>query len=171
MKRIRYAAAAALAAFGVTAIAESRLPSARAAPGFFTGADSNRDGALSLDEMAAAVRQRFLALDGNHDGRVTPDELHRRSGAADKGWHGPMDGPAGRGRMLERLDTNHDGKISRDEFLAPALAHFGRIDANHDGVIDQAEIETARQKMMSLHGDRAMDGDEPPPPPPPGNDH
>jgi hypothetical protein len=37
--------------------------------------DTDGDGALSLEEMQAVHARMFAAMDGNDDGRVTPEEM------------------------------------------------------------------------------------------------
>ena len=43
----------------------------------FERADGNHDGRVSLQEMTAAALQHFDAADANHDGKLTPDERMR----------------------------------------------------------------------------------------------
>lgn len=42
---------------------------------WFYGADRNRDGVLTSDEMVADAERFFAKLDTNHDGQIDPDEL------------------------------------------------------------------------------------------------
>src|SRR4051794_27434414 len=42
---------------------------------WFYGADRNRDGALTPDEMQADADRFFAKLDTDHDGEIGPDEL------------------------------------------------------------------------------------------------
>jgi hypothetical protein len=44
---------------------------------WFHGADSNRDGQLTVDEMQKDAERFFAALDVNHDGEIDPDEITR----------------------------------------------------------------------------------------------
>ncbi|MEO6152399.1 MAG: EF-hand domain-containing protein [Croceibacterium sp.] len=48
-------------------------------------ADANKDGAITREEFAAAMLQRFDRVDTDHDGKVSPDE--RRGGM--RGLRGP----------------------------------------------------------------------------------
>jgi EF hand domain-containing protein len=54
-----------------------RPPSSGEAPiaRWFIGADRNRDGKLTADEMQADADRFFARLDGNHDGQIDPDEI------------------------------------------------------------------------------------------------
>lgn len=44
---------------------------------WFTQADRNRDGAITLDEMEADADRFFATLDDDHDGEIEPEELVR----------------------------------------------------------------------------------------------
>lgn len=44
---------------------------------WFTQADTNHDGAITLAEMQADAARFFATLDTNHDGEIDPDELTR----------------------------------------------------------------------------------------------
>ena len=86
---------------------------------------------MTRDEVVQHVRSMFTHLDSNHDGYITQDEvaaLHvRMMGMHDAMARGigpgrkAMDHQATRmdpGAMFDRLDSNHDGTISRQEFTA-----------------------------------------------------
>lgn len=118
--------------------------------GHFNQMDTNHDGKLTKEELAAelqremqqasariaqALQAKFRQLDINHDGQLSEKEFL----AAQPGLH-PNETPD---QMLQRLDSNHDGRVTADEFRAPELAKFNRIDANHDGVVTPAEIQAA----------------------------
>ena len=178
MKRIVIAAALASAGFASVAVVEPLFAQEAGAP-----VETRADALARADE-------RFDRLDTNKDGKLSPDEL-----AAARGPRGgeapppPADGAAPpppppsdggpRGmpgrfgqRMFARLDTNGDGFISRDEYRAQAAERFDRMDANKDGKIDPEERQAARDAMMDRMGGRGgrnappQDGAAPPPPPP-----
>lgn len=71
-------------------------------------------GDVTRQQAIAHVDEMFARLDANHDGRVTPDEMHAM------GAHRREEM---RAHMFDRLDANHDGNISREEF---AEAHAMR---------------------------------------------
>ncbi len=146
--------------------------------------DTNKDGAVSLDEMLTAAKARFAKQDANNDGKITQDEAmawrqqhHKMMAGNDggpgfegrhRGWRGRggpdgpggfggpggPGGPRGPGGMVAHLDADHDGKLTRAEFDAP----FDRMDANHDGVVDQTEMKTAREAMQARF-QQMRDGD------------
>ena len=111
--------------------------------------DTNKDGALSIAEIAAAevndkatfeakltaqYKAEFDKFDTNKDGQISFAEY-----AAGRGLPNiPTDGKA----MLSNLDTNKDGKVSLQEYLAPQLVKFNRVDVNKDGV---ATVEEQRK--------------------------
>jgi Ca2+-binding EF-hand superfamily protein len=101
-------------------------------------ADTNGDGMISKQESAALPRlaKDFDAIDANHDGQVTMDEL--------RAFHEAHRGKGG----MKKLDTDGDGRISRAEAAkAPRLAeHFDAIDTNHDGFITPEEMKAAHAK-------------------------
>ena len=74
--------AAAVIAQSPIAMAQDASAKARE---MFIKADTNQDGALSLEEWKAAGRRDrgFAMIDADHDGKVTPDEL--RAAAAMRG--------------------------------------------------------------------------------------
>jgi Ca2+-binding EF-hand superfamily protein len=107
--------------------------------------DKDGDGRISRDEAAAAPRlaQHFDAIDTNHDGFLTKDELEAAHQAMQKAhW--------------AKIDTNGDGRISREEAQAnaPRLAqHFDQVDANHDGFVSPEELKAA---FAAHHGKRGQ---------------
>ena len=112
----------------------------------FAAADTNHDGSLTTNELAAyeakelqrvvdAVRGRlqaqFKALDTNKDGQLSWAEFSAQLSGV-KANETPAD-------VLRKLDTNHDGKVSAAEFRAPRLAQFDKVDLNHDGTVTPEE--------------------------------
>ena len=139
MKSILALTAVALASVATVAVAQS-APGAPGHRGAFMerlkAADTNGDGMLSKSEAAALPRlaRHFDAIDANHDGQVTFDELR----AAMQAKRGEL----GR-KVFAKLDANGDGKVSREEFLAQAAARFDRMDANKDGVVTPDEMKAS----------------------------
>lgn len=103
-----------------------------------------------------------LALDANHDGVISADEM------------------ANAGAALLTLDKNGDGKLTSDEYLPMVPANAPKdaprpplppivkaLDANGDGVIDANEIANAPAALKSLdkNGDGELSRNEFCPPP------
>ena len=115
----------------------------------FNGADANKDGFVTKDEIqalqtkqlqalkareTAQIGEQFKKLDTNHDNQLSLAEF---SAAAEPLPTAAPDAP------IAKLDTNKDGKISRDEYRAPKLADFDKADSNHDGTLTVAELKAA----------------------------
>ena len=105
---------------------------------------------ISFDAWAVRARERLMALDANHDGKISKDEFAARAGmmmggraaeGAPAGANPPAPGADGNpgSRMFERMDTNQDGYLDAAEINAMLARRFARMDANHDGVLTADE--------------------------------
>lgn len=113
--------------------------------------DSDGNGAITLAEARAGAAQMFAGADSNKDGRATQEEMrafhgkmgdHHRRG--DRGGHGgPPKGEGHRGPM--HLDADGDGALTLAETQSGIDRHFGEIDSNRDGSISAAELEAAHR--------------------------
>jgi len=110
----------------------------------------------SFDTWAAKARERLMALDANHDGKISKDEFAAR-GAMMGGRRGGDAAPASPGgdapkhdgaRMFDRFDANQDGFLDATEINAVLARRFARVDANHDGVLTPDE-------RHAMHGPNA----------------
>lgn len=130
----------------------------------FAALDSNRDGFITKDEVAAG-RTEFMGrmrpeqrrpgfdrsdvfdrLDVNCDGVISRDEF----AAAPRAHFGtPMAGMHGgfAARMFETADVNKDGRVSLAEAQQAALQRFDRADLNRDGRLTPDERRQARQML------------------------
>ena len=104
----------------------------------------------SFDAWAAKARERLMALDIDHDGKISKDEFAAR-GAMMHGRHGGDAASAGGdapkhdgSRMFDRFDANHDGFLDATEINAVLARRFARTDANHDGVLTPDERHAMR---------------------------
>lgn len=97
----------------------------------FAALDTNRDGSLSSEEVAAATSV-LKKLDKNGDGKIEGEEL-RPAGPTGQVGQGGSD------RFLADIDKDKDGKISKDEAPERLKENFDRVDTNGDGFIDAAE--------------------------------
>jgi len=128
------------------------------------------DATIPRSAAVADAGKRFDTLDTNHDGSLSPDELaagrpmRMRAAGPPPVGEGRRDGMAGRmagqwqARMFDRIDTNHDGKLSKDEFVAGQLMRFDRMDADHDGNLTKAERQAAIEAMLQRMAERMARG-------------
>jgi Ca2+-binding EF-hand superfamily protein len=106
---------------------------------------------MSFDQWSVHARERLMALDTDHDGKISKDEFaargammgHHRKGGAGEDANAPK--PDG-GRMFTRLDTNNDGYLDTTEINAMLASRFARQDANHDGVLTAEERHAMRER-------------------------
>ena len=102
------------------------------------------DGPMTRDAYVAMQQERFAAMDANHDGFVTKEELAAQM-AARMGDTPPADRVDARFRML---DTDGDGKAGAAEAEAAATARFATLDADHDGTLTPEERRAGMAGMM-----------------------
>lgn len=138
---------------------------AGAADPLFALLDTDGDGVISAKELHKAVAI-LKALDTNHDGSITWEEVVAGSGVAHQLQMGQSDAGAGamgggfggkQSQAFEQFmqyDKNHDGKLTPDELPPQALALLRDADLNKDGAIDARELQIAVEKM----GDRMKAG-------------
>lgn len=99
IRRLSPPAAALLALAAVPAFAQGPLAARLKA------LDSDGDGAISREEMGAALHTQFAALDRNHDGVLSEDEF-----------------VAARMALFTQSDSDGDGKLTRSELREHLLA-------------------------------------------------
>jgi Ca2+-binding EF-hand superfamily protein len=113
----------------------SAAPAAEARPSPFEHMlkkmDTNGDGKISLAEFQAAAGARFDAIDTQHTGKITAEQV---ASSKDGKGHG------GRIAEFEIQKFGSDGAITRDQYLAAAQAHFAKLDKNGDGYITADEM-------------------------------
>jgi hypothetical protein len=107
-------------------------------------ADTAGEGGFSLPVVQvvrpAATVERFVELDANGDGLLTPDEIQ-----------GARSRPDGRNRQqFADSDTDGDGAISLPELQAASTARaeeqFNRMDVNDDDLITMDEGRELRRR-------------------------
>jgi len=101
----------------------------------FKEADKNGDGKVTADEFPGPP-ERFAMIDKDKDGAITQEEL----AAAMKAMAAGGEGGKGGKRMMMRLDKDGDGKVSRTEFPGGDEG-FAKLDKNKDGFITPDEVE------------------------------
>lgn len=154
--KIRVAAAAVAGAAALTAGGAALYAQSGALRGPMAKFDSDSSGTVSLAEARTGVATMFAGADSNKDGRATREEMaafhgkmgghHRGDG---KGGHGGPDGKrAGKGGPMH-LDSDGDGALTLAEAQSGIEAHFAKIDSNRDGSIDEAEMRAAHEAHRS----------------------
>ena len=124
--------------------------------------DRNNDGRLDRAEVPERFQGLFDRSDTNKDGALTRDELKQSATAtiqegAGRGGRDGRGGEFGRGRggmmgdpLMRVLDTDRDGSLSEAEIAAAADA-LKQLDANQDG---QLSAEEFRPQPGRGRGDR-----------------
>ena len=113
--------------------------------------DSDSNGAITLAEARTGAAAMFAGADANKDGRATHEEMiafHGQMGGHHRGGRegGRKGGHAGRGGQGPmHLDSDGDGALTLAEARSGIEAHFAKIDSNRDGSIDAAEIRAAHE--------------------------
>ena len=154
---------------------------------WFAGADGDRDGAMSADELRRDSDRFFTALDGDSNGELSMAEIARyenevapevqvglqmrSTGVGD--WQGKrrrrvmlfekgVDG-AGRFSFLNiphpvmAADADLNRGVTRSEFAAAAAERFVLLDKNRDGRLVRAELPPLPQPRL-----RRQRGEVPP---------
>jgi Ca2+-binding EF-hand superfamily protein len=97
--------------------------------------DTNGDGKISAEEIAAEEKRLFAAADVNGDGKLSPEEFRRRGR-----WFIGL----GTTSFFDMLDADGDGNVSAAELTGPSERWFKRHDADKNGTIDTEEYVKAR---------------------------
>lgn len=125
--------------------------------------DTNQDGVLSADEIAAAPAQ-LRRLDKNGDGKLTRDEagirmdqLPGRGGRGRGEGGGPPETPApppsadDMTTSLMMFDSNNDGKLQKSEVPERFQGIFERGDVNKDGILTKEELTALAQSSRQMN--------------------
>jgi hypothetical protein len=109
-----------------------------------TMAQRGPQGPVTRDTYLAMQKERFEAMDANHDGIVTKDELTAQIAAR----MGSAPPPERIDALFKTMDTDGDGKATAAEVTAAAEARFATMDANHDGTLSEDEFRAGMSQMM-----------------------
>lgn len=138
-----------------------RGPGPRGPAAIFDQADTNKDGKVVWDEAWGYVQQRFNAADTNHDGALSQEEMAAAMPAGRRRANAevPPERAAQHARMVgmmfRGLDANRDGKVTLDEIRPAAEARFRAFDANGDNAVTRDELP---QRPQRHHGRRGQAG-------------
>lgn len=90
----------------------------------FAESDTNKDGAIDLEEFHVRLVEIFYNADTNKDGFLSIDEYERL----------PFSG------AFKDADANGDGRTSLPEFVRIRFQQFEAADTNHDGELSLEEV-------------------------------
>jgi len=96
--------------------------------------DANKDGKLERSEVSKMPEHWFAKADTNSDGVLTREELAAGSQALEARFEGHAN------ERFAKLDANSDGSVDLKEIQTQATAMFDKFDANHDGVVEKSEL-------------------------------
>ena len=112
---------------------------------WFAQADGNHDGRLTLEEMQADAGRFFALLDVGHDGEIDPDDIVRyETVVAPEIASGSAHDLLGLPEPVTTADTNFNRGVSLEEFRQAAAQRFLALDVDHHGYLTLAELEAMR---------------------------
>jgi len=113
--------------------------------------DTDKDGKVSRDEFAKIVAI-FDALDQNHDGSLSAEELNGFFRAVNETQVKATGGVDTNGAFA-KFDKNKDGKLTPDEVGDERM--FRNLDLNKDGVVTRDEFDLAVKQMAERSKNQA----------------
>lgn len=114
--------------------------------------DTNHDGKITVEEIAAASAG-LITLDKNGDGQL--DSLEYLASQNDPTSNKPDETV----QRLMAFDRNGDSVLTKDELPERLQGLFARIDTNHDGKITPAEIRASASSQTGPSGRIQHTGD------------
>lgn len=115
----------------------------------FDAIDADKDGKITTAEFEAFKTAEFAKADTNADGQVSAEEL-----AAKQIAEITARAPDMAAKMIARMDDNADGQLSAEEMAqgpkAPTM--FDRMDTDGDGAVSKAEAEGMQNDMQGRFG-------------------
>lgn len=120
----------------------------------FEKLDTDKDGNLSREEVAAPHAARMQGIDKDKDGYVSADEF-----AAHRAEQHAKRQERHHERLLKHLDKDSDGRVSVEEMKTYQSDRFARADSNNDGKVSREEWQAARKNHHRMkHGDAPHPG-------------
>ncbi|MEM1430683.1 MAG: EF-hand domain-containing protein [Pseudomonadota bacterium] len=141
-------------AIGFTATQSSAERGPRGEPVSFSEIDTDGNGQLTQDEIAAfrerAASRRFSGMDADGDSALSPEEARSVGGARLAE------------RLMERFDADGDGALTEAELRSGfesrgadrRNARFARADADGNGTISAEEFADAQNALRQAFRDR-----------------
>jgi EF-hand domain pair/EF hand len=117
------------------AMAAAANPNAAAMLERIGGADSNRDGNVTKQEVISFRAANFARLDRDGNGVLTRGDI--------PAFAARMNPDIDFNRLIQQFDANGDKKVSRDEFVSGPTTYFDMADADRDGTLTKAERSAA----------------------------
>ncbi|MDO6415686.1 EF-hand domain-containing protein [Sphingomonas sp. BIUV-7] len=113
------------------------------------GAQTIPNRPIQRNEIVAAAKRQFAAIDANHDGVVTLDEYGRFRATAAGRAAAASDNPFQHvgSHWFEHADPNGTGRVTLDMAAQRPLQMFDQFDLNHDGTLGLDELKLARTMM------------------------
>lgn len=117
--------------------------------GGMMGIRPDAEGNITRAAAIAAADQRFAAMDTDHDGTISAQEMQAYREQRRAEWQARRGGGGGG----ERAGRPAPRPVTAEAFRTRALAMFDRLDTNHDGKIDAAERDAAPRFGRRPQGD------------------
>jgi Ca2+-binding EF-hand superfamily protein len=110
----------------------------------FSTIDNDDDGQIDFGEYAASATGRFVTMDLDGNGLVTPAEMDAHRAAL--GRHSRLSSA----QVIQPVDSDGDGMLAQWENETIARRLFDTIDRNHDGVLTKEEAR-ARAALLDAN--------------------
>jgi Ca2+-binding EF-hand superfamily protein len=107
----------------------------------FTTLDDDDDGHIDFGEYAARSTGKFVTMDSDGNGLVTPAEMDAHRAALGRPSR------VSSADVIKPVDSDGDGMLAQWENEAIARREFDALDTDHDGYISRAEAR-AQQRLF-----------------------